>query len=269
MSSVLVVSLVVILVVGLIAAPSEAKKYAAASWYGKEYHGRRTSSGVIYDMNSSQGAHKTLPFGTNLRVTNPKNGKSTNVRITDRGPFVKSRDIDLSYKCAKEIGIVNSGVSNVKIDYILKDGPKTKYVDITDMKTLPDRLSKTAFLDYKNASVMKHMLRGPQAKHTYIAKSIVGGRPVYVVSSNKGKATRTLARNSYDRPGNHGLQYRTIILSALRSKIDRSKAVNMVALMSTYDNTPVRPFIGPGISSAFMPHEYIASSDYISYKLPV
>jgi rare lipoprotein A len=74
-----------------------------ASYYGKRFHNRRTASGEIYDMNEYSAAHKKLPFGTILKVTNKLNGKSTFVRINDRGPYVRNRIIDLSYKSAKAI----------------------------------------------------------------------------------------------------------------------------------------------------------------------
>ncbi|KWT79571.1 septal ring lytic transglycosylase RlpA family protein [Candidatus Magnetominusculus xianensis] len=253
----IVVSSVVVLAVGLYAVPSEAKKtvaknslskkYAAASWYGKEYHGRRTSSGVVYDMNSAQAAHKTLPFGTNLRVTNLRNGKSTKVKITDRGPFTKSRDIDLSYKSAKDIGIVSSGVAKVKIDYILKDGTKTQYVDISDLKTLPDRLDKIAFLDYKNAAIMKRMLPGSQ--RAFIKKSNVGGRPVYIVST----------QNSVNSPNDKRLKDKEVLLTALKSKVEQTKTANKVALMLAYNVTPVKQIAGHSVPSTF-----IKSSDYFA-----
>jgi rare lipoprotein A len=74
-----------------------------ASWYGKDFHGRPTSSGETYDMYKKTAAHKTLPIGTYIRVINLENNRSTIVRINDRGPFVKGRIIDLSYGAAKEI----------------------------------------------------------------------------------------------------------------------------------------------------------------------
>lgn len=273
MFNVLVVLFVLILIDGLSAAPSEARKaearkYAAASWFGKEYHGRRTSSGVIYDMNSSQAAHKTLPFGTNLRVINPQNGKSTRVNITDRGPFVKSRDIDLSYKCAKDIGIVNKGVSMVTIDYILKDGTKTRYVDITDMKTLPARLGKIAFADYKNAVLMKHLLTGSQLKNAYIAKSNVSGQTVYTVSNRKD--IRPLAQNSKLNNNKDGLQQKDVMLAALRAKINKSKEANTLALMNAYENRPVKLLVSLSVPLDFTPSDYyMASSGYGPVKLVI
>jgi rare lipoprotein A len=86
-----------------------------ASWYGKEFHGKRTSSGEIYDMYAMTGAHKTLPFGTYVSVRHLDNGRKVNVRINDRGPFVRDRIIDLSYVAAKEIGLVGPGTGPVEI----------------------------------------------------------------------------------------------------------------------------------------------------------
>ena len=86
-----------------------------ASWYGRKFHGRKTSNGEIYDMYAVTGAHKTLPFGTYVSVCNLRNGKKVNVRINDRGPFVRGRIIDLSYGAAKEIGLVGPGTAPVEI----------------------------------------------------------------------------------------------------------------------------------------------------------
>ena len=86
-----------------------------ASWYGKKFHGRKTSNGETYNMYAMTAAHKTLPFNTHVRVINLENGKETQVRINDRGPFVRGRIIDLSYTAAKNIGIVDSGTAPVKI----------------------------------------------------------------------------------------------------------------------------------------------------------
>ncbi len=86
-----------------------------ASWYGRDFHGRRTSNGEIYNMYSMTAAHKTLPMNTMLLVKNLHNGRETVVRVNDRGPFIRGRIIDLSYKAAKKIGLVSEGVARVKI----------------------------------------------------------------------------------------------------------------------------------------------------------
>jgi hypothetical protein len=86
-----------------------------ASWYGSELAGHRTSNGERFDPNRMTAASKTLPLGSIVRVTNPNNGKSVDVRITDRGPYVGGRSIDLSRGAARKIGITKKGVARVKI----------------------------------------------------------------------------------------------------------------------------------------------------------
>jgi rare lipoprotein A len=89
-----------------------------ASWYGYPHHGRITASGRRFDMNELTAAHRTLPLGTRLRVTNLLNGRSVTVTITDRGPFVKNRVIDLSYAAAREIGMIGHGTAPVQLEIL-------------------------------------------------------------------------------------------------------------------------------------------------------
>ena len=89
-----------------------------ASWYGEPHHGRPTASGEIYDMNQLTAAHRTLPLGTRVLVTNLKNGRAVEVRINDRGPSVEGRIIDLSFAAAKELGAVPSGTIPVRVRVI-------------------------------------------------------------------------------------------------------------------------------------------------------
>ncbi len=86
-----------------------------ASWYGKKFHGRKTATGETYNMYAVTAAHKTLPFGTHVKVHNLRNGKKLVVRINDRGPFIRGRIIDLSYGAAKKIGLVGPGTAPVEI----------------------------------------------------------------------------------------------------------------------------------------------------------
>lgn len=86
-----------------------------ASYYGSRFHGRRTANGERFDMNAFTAAHKTLPFGTKVRVTNPNTGKSVVVRINDRGPFTRGREIDLSRRAATEIGLIQRGHGTVEL----------------------------------------------------------------------------------------------------------------------------------------------------------
>jgi peptidoglycan lytic transglycosylase len=89
-----------------------------ASWYGAEFHNRKAANGEIYDMNESTAAHRTLPFGSRVRVTNLKTGESTIVRINDRGPFVENRIIDLSVAAAKAVSIWRPGTAKVRLDVL-------------------------------------------------------------------------------------------------------------------------------------------------------
>lgn len=89
-----------------------------ASWYGADFHGRRTSSGEVYDMYARTSAHKLLPLGTTVRITNLENGHSATARINDRGPFVDGRIIDLSYTLACDLGIAEKGTARVQVDAI-------------------------------------------------------------------------------------------------------------------------------------------------------
>ena len=86
-----------------------------ASWYGKKYHGRPTASGERFNMNKVSAAHRTLPLGSVVKVTNLDNGRVLKVRINDRGPFVDGRIIDLSYKAAKKLDMVKAGVVPVRL----------------------------------------------------------------------------------------------------------------------------------------------------------
>ncbi|MFN2443240.1 MAG: septal ring lytic transglycosylase RlpA family protein [Thermoanaerobaculia bacterium] len=94
-------------------APSD-RIVGLASWYGEEYAGRTTANGEIFNPSGLTAAHRTLPFGTVLDVTNPANGKSVRVRINDRGPFVGDRILDLSYGAALQIGMVEAGIARIE-----------------------------------------------------------------------------------------------------------------------------------------------------------
>jgi len=86
-----------------------------ASWYGKPFHGRKTANGEIFDMHTMTAAHKTLPLGTKVKVTNLKNNIEVIVKINDRGPFHGDRLIDLSYAAAEKLDFVDSGITKVRI----------------------------------------------------------------------------------------------------------------------------------------------------------
>ncbi len=125
------------------------RETGVAGWYGNELHGKKTAGGDVFDQHGLSAAHRTLPFGTVVRVTNFDNLKSVTVTINDRGPFIKSRIIDLSYGAAKELGFAAQGVAVVKIETLAAvQGPArytvqaATYTEAENAKTLKYRLSK-------------------------------------------------------------------------------------------------------------------------------
>jgi rare lipoprotein A len=100
-----------------------------ASWYGPRFHGRLTANGEIYDQMGLTIAHKSLPFNTLLRLTNPSNKKSLIVRVNDRGPYIPGRQIDLSKKVAMELGIYKKGVAKVKVEKVKVKGVISPIID--------------------------------------------------------------------------------------------------------------------------------------------
>lgn len=97
---------------------SLATEEGIASYYGSEFHGRRTSNGESFDKDGMTAAHRTLPFNTILRVTNLTNGKNVEVRVNDRGPVKPERIIDLTYAAAKEIDMVRAGLVRVRVEVL-------------------------------------------------------------------------------------------------------------------------------------------------------
>lgn len=108
-----------------------------ASWYGQKFHGRRTSSGEVYDMYQYTAAHKTLPLPSYARVTNVDTGDSVVVKINDRGPFVKNRIIDLSYAAAKKLGYDNRGTARVEVTVLASPGGPQKSVNTDGELEIP------------------------------------------------------------------------------------------------------------------------------------
>jgi len=93
-----------------------------ASYYADKFQGRKTASGERFRQEALTGAHRTLPLGTKVRVTNIKNGKSVEVEINDRGPFIKGRIMDISKRAAREIGMIRSGIAQVRVEVVRGDG---------------------------------------------------------------------------------------------------------------------------------------------------
>jgi rare lipoprotein A len=126
-------------------------QYGVASWYGGEFHGRSTSSGEVYDMYQLTCAHNTLPLGTVVMVTNIENGRSLELKVNDRGPFVKERIIDVSYAASQMLGIWEKGTAPVKVEVVVPGvEPLQRFTlqvgsfgDETNAQRLADQLRKT------------------------------------------------------------------------------------------------------------------------------
>jgi rare lipoprotein A len=100
------------------AAANAAPFLALASWYGPGFHGRTTANGEVYNQHGLTTAHKSLPFGTRVRVTNPRTGASTIVRVNDRGPFIGPREFDLSRGAASAVGLIGPGVATLQFEIL-------------------------------------------------------------------------------------------------------------------------------------------------------
>jgi len=120
-------------------APYQAR--GVATWYGRRYHGRQTSSGELYDMYGITAAHTTLPIPSYARVTNLQNGKSVVVRVNDRGPFIEDRLIDLSYTAAHRLGMLAGGSTMVEVESIIPDASGAR-VAAAPVQTPPPALAR-------------------------------------------------------------------------------------------------------------------------------
>ena len=165
------------------------KKYVQigyASWYGKKFHGRPTASGEIYNMYDLTAAHKKLPLGTYVKVTNLSNGKSVVVKINDRGPYVGNRIIDLSYAAAKKIGMVEKGVQKVKIEAISYPYYVKKYKNIFDYKKIFS-VQVGSFKYKNNAKIMMSSLKSV-TRQVFYRKAKINGQIFYRVYAGKYKS---------------------------------------------------------------------------------
>lgn len=170
-----------------------------ASWYGKDFHGKKTSNGEIYNMYTMTAAHKTLPLGTHVRVHNLENGKKTEVRINDRGPFVRGRVIDLSYAAAKKVGLVGPGTARVEI-YALgspasTDGGTSRSYVQQDLYTGNFTFQVGAFLNRENAERLKREL-AQSFKNAHITEYDNGEQIFYRV--RVGKVTTLEQAGKYE-----------------------------------------------------------------------
>ena len=186
--------------------PLGAEETGYASWYGHPYHGRRTASGEVYDMNELTAAHRTAPLGTRLMVTNVDTGQAVEVRINDRGPFVEGRILDLSYAAARVLGADRSGVIPVRL----------RVIDAGVATTTPAGVRPTAGFDVQVGAfavrARAESLREALARAgvvTTISEADVGGDAFFRVRLGP-YADRLAARAAAERLAARG--YRAVVV---------------------------------------------------------
>lgn len=153
-----------------------------ASWYGKDFHGNKTANGEVYNMYGVTAAHKTLPLGTQVRVTNLENDRSVVLRINDRGPFVQGRILDLSYGAAKKLGTVEAGVAKVRIAAI-GSGPVTRTASKTTKGLKYYHVRVGAFAVRDNAEQVHRQLLAQGYTNANIATISRDGRVLHIVQA--------------------------------------------------------------------------------------
>ncbi len=157
-----------------------------ASWYGKAFHGKKTASGEIFNMYAYTAAHKTLPLGTILKVTNPETGKSVVVKVNDRGPYVRGRDLDLSYAAAKKIGLTKKGVGKVYVEILNRSPNSIKKVRYSKRfkrapKKGPFTVQVGAFTEKSQAYKLKYLLSERYDTIVFVQRTEKNGKIYYRV----------------------------------------------------------------------------------------
>ncbi|HEY7739245.1 MAG TPA: septal ring lytic transglycosylase RlpA family protein [Steroidobacteraceae bacterium] len=148
-----------------------------ASWYGPDFHGKRTATGESYDMHAMTGAHPTLPLPTWVRVTNLQNGRSVDVRLNDRGPFAKNRVIDLSRAAAEQLGMIGSGTALVEVRSLASGAPPAQ----TPAPAGQFYAQAGAFAEEDNARRLAGRLRAAGVAGVAVAEVRVDGRRLFRV----------------------------------------------------------------------------------------
>ena len=173
-----------------------------ASWYGVPYHGRRTSSGEVYDMYQLTAAHRDIPLGSWVEVTNLTNGRSLTVRINDRGPFVEGRVIDLSYAAASLLWITGPGVVPVRV--------RLSQLPVGASGSARYSVQVASFTAESSAQALKAELE-QKVRGVHVVKALIGGETYYRVRIGTF-ASRSEAQGTAERLA--GLGYRVLIMES-------------------------------------------------------
>jgi rare lipoprotein A len=192
-----------------------------ASWYGREHQGHRTSSGSRFDRNKYTCAHKTLPFGTKLRVTNPTTGKAVVVEVTDRGPYRHQRILDLAEVAARPLGIVSQGAVGVVAEVVPKDtpvgpvdgvvaAPEPEPTDVSVTEATPEPeatyvVQAGTFGELRNAEALAAQIKALDAKLAVaVRQDNVNGRAMNRVIVGQ-RLPRAVADDVWQRLQNRGI----------------------------------------------------------------
>lgn len=157
-----------------------------ASWYGKGFHGKKTANGETYDMYGMTCAHKVLPMNTYVRITNEQNGKVATLRVNDRGPFVGTRIVDLSYSGAKALGVIGPGTARVRLEAVGVAGQPTRSV----AKAVANGryyVQVGAFTNRSNADRMVRSMRTKGYAESRVTHALIGGTTFWRVQAGAFK----------------------------------------------------------------------------------
>ena len=168
-----------------------------ASWYGDDFHGKLTSNGEYYNMHDFTAAHKTLPINTLVLVTNKRNNLTTTVRINDRGPFVDSRIIDLSFVAAQEIDMIKKGTAPIKLEVLEFDESATKYAHKKPENVIKTKPTKSVWKRYDEQEFSDQIEEKPQ-------QVVSGGEySIQIASFSSQEKATALKEKCYNGDGNY------------------------------------------------------------------
>jgi rare lipoprotein A len=224
---------------------------AGASWYGVPFHGRKTANGERYNMFTYTAAHKTLPFGTTVRVT--FEGKSVLVRVNDRGPYITGRDFDLSFKAAKKIGLDRPGHGNVQIE-ILSQPISAELLALQDQPNLnpgkPElKKSQTLFASAKDAASKKSVL---------IAKTDTQKSKDSLKSQQNKKPALTVAAKTSGQFSDPVIDFKKLASKQVEVPDRQGEIMNLFhnALQTSGQTDPPRLEFQPPVAGEFPDHSY-------------
>lgn len=212
------------------------KEKATASFYGADFHGKKTSNGETFDMHAYTCANKELPFNTILKVTNLANGKSVEVRVNDRGPFVAGRTVDLSTQAAIDLGMTKTGLATVKLE-IVKKGSDTKLSRDTAESAKKIMAKLTGSSGTEKSS-------GPSAKENTKIETIPAGKLWDIqVGSFSSKDNATNLAKKLSKQGFKKLVFQTTTSGVIRVVVSQVPSENLTATKQALTKAGYTDFI--------------------------